>query len=81
MARIEWDDYVRAVQEYPFPEARPHEPSVRIDDGWAMMPAEQWVDYARLSASFFRALREIIERPDLAIEIAEGALGVERDPE
>jgi len=59
---------------YPVREARAHEPSVRIVDGWAVMPATQWVAYSTLSGSFFLALQEIAERPELAAEISETCL-------
>jgi len=59
---------------YPVREARAHEPSVRIVDGWAVMPATQWVAYSTLSASFFLALQEIVSNPELADVVARETL-------
>ena len=52
-------DMIERTAEYSSPEARAHEPSVAIADGYASMLAEQWVAYANLSNGFFQALLEI----------------------
>ena len=64
--------------EYSSREARAHEPTVGIADGYASMPAAEWVAYANLSNGFFQALLTIANldtRDDeLAVEIARAAL-------
>ena len=71
------------LSEYSSPEARAHEPTVGIADGYASMPAEEWVAYANLSNGFFKALCEIADTFEIdwheAQLIARQALGRETD--